>query len=791
MVTVECRNANPDELATFLATATDPDDDDIAGFTWRLNGQVVDGETADALQIRVAEGDIVTVTATDSGDATSAQVQAPCTPVGENQPPTVTVECRGATVPGQEATFLASAIDPNGDEIASYTWMVNDNEVTGQNGPSLTVIVNEGDVVTVTATDTGGAESTEATAPCTPVTNNQPPEVTIDCPDELVDGREATFRATGTDPDGDDLTYTWFVDGRPVADVTGDQLTITWADTTNVSVQVTDANGASSDVVASDCGPDNEPPAVAMECLGSITPGARAVFSATATDPDGDTISFSWFVNDVRVPGISGPLLSALVEEGDVITVVATDARGAASAPVEAPCAPISENEAPSVTVDCPDSLTPGEEATFTATGTDPDGEDDNLVYTWFVNDVAQTETGDAFTFAYSAGDEVAVKVTDEGGTSTVPETADCTEQNEPPTVSLICQGDLTPGEPATFLADGNDPEGGELTYRWLLNDRVVPGQTGPELRIVVQLGDVISIVASDEAGLDSEEATAPCTPVSENAAPEVTVECPPELSDGEEAVFTATGTDPDGDELIYTWYVNGDEVDDQNGPTLTVTYSDGDRISVRVTDTDGASSDEVTAECTDENRPPTVRIDCPAIVVFGEPTRLVANGTDPDGDRLSYIWKRNGEVVDGATGSVLTTIVDRDDRLTVTVLDGRGGMSAETSVDCNSGSRPRITVACPPELTFGKPAEFVATVTDEDGDSVENGRITVVWKVDGKLVTGTSGSSATLTLKQGQRVDVAAIDASGLVNAAMEPISCTGIVLRGPGSNGGATNGS
>jgi hypothetical protein len=280
---------------------------------------------------------------------------------------------------------------------------------------------------------------------------------------------------------------------------------------------------------------------------------------------------------------------------------------------------------------------------------------------------------------------------------------------------------------------------------------------------------------------------------VTENQAPEVTLECPPTLTDGEEATFTATGTDPDGDELTYTWYVNGQPVDGETGTTLTITYNDGDRISVRVTDARGASSDEVTAECTDENRPPTVTVECPAIIVYGEPTRISASGSDPDGDRLTYVWKRNGKVIDGATGPVLQTIVERGDTVTVTVSDGRGGFSDETSVDCLSGSRPKISIECPAKLVFGEPATFTATVTDEDGDTVANGGIKLTWAVDGKVVKDTSGSSATLTLKQGQRVDVRAVDSTGLSNAPMDPMSCSGTIVRTPpgGNNGGTGNSS
>jgi Thioester domain len=123
-----------------------------------------------------------TVASDASSTGTWAQVQAPV-----NRAPSVTLACpSGGFVYGQSATFTAAGHDADND-VLTYTWKKNDVTLSGA-GNSITVTLQAGDVLTVRATDSKGANSPSATlsescgraaapAPAAPV--EAPPAATV------------------------------------------------------------------------------------------------------------------------------------------------------------------------------------------------------------------------------------------------------------------------------------------------------------------------------------------------------------------------------------------------------------------------------------------------------------------------------------------------------------------------------------------------------------------------------------------------------------------------------------
>ncbi len=60
--------------------------------------------------------------------------------------------------------------------------------------------------------------------------------------------------------------------------------------------------------------------------------GETARFTAVGLDVDGDLLSYTWKLNSVSLSD-SGSSISLTLREGDVLSVVATDSKGAQSAP--------------------------------------------------------------------------------------------------------------------------------------------------------------------------------------------------------------------------------------------------------------------------------------------------------------------------------------------------------------------------------------------------------------------------------------------------------------------------
>ena len=114
---------------------------------------------------------------------------------------------------------------------------------------------------------------------------------------DVTTGTAIAFSATGTDPDGDPLTYAWEFGDGGTSSAQNPSHTYTAAGTYAAKVTVSDGKGgtgsATLSVVVTQA--NRNPSVVAARTpTGGVTTGTAIAFSATATDPDGDTLSYAW-----------------------------------------------------------------------------------------------------------------------------------------------------------------------------------------------------------------------------------------------------------------------------------------------------------------------------------------------------------------------------------------------------------------------------------------------------------------------------------------------------------------
>lgn len=239
-----------------------------------------------------------------------------------NQPPAVSVACPPTLVYGEPATFTAVASDDSGLPL-TYRWYVNGNLVQEGGSPSLTTAVDSDDEILVEVVDHEGLTA-QAAADCAGLHR---PQVSIECPPELVYGEPAEWHAVVTDPDSDSHEITWYVDGQPVAN--GETATLTVQAGQSVSVIAVDqsglAGGAESECVG------NHRPAVTLTCPTDLVYGEPATFTATGSDADGGELTYRWYINGEEVEGETSSTAELTIDEGDVVSVVAVDEHGVAS----------------------------------------------------------------------------------------------------------------------------------------------------------------------------------------------------------------------------------------------------------------------------------------------------------------------------------------------------------------------------------------------------------------------------------------------------------------------------
>ncbi len=157
--------------------------------------------------------------------------------------------------------------------------------------------------------------------------------------------------------------------------------------------------------------------------------------------------------------------------------------------------------------------------------------------------------------------------------------------------------------------------------------------------------------------------------------------------------LVSCVASDPDGDELSYTWSASGGNI---SGEGAVITWVAPEEvgaytITVKVTD---IRRDEATAQLTINvavNHPPVIEslTANPPVVNRGRTSTIECVASDPDDDELSYLWSAEQGDISGQGATVTWTAPSAcaTYTITVTVADGRGDeVSQALSITVNPG---------------------------------------------------------------------------------------------------------
>jgi len=262
--------------------------------------EVLSGEQRDPAGFPVGSGAMLgaTVIALPSGSVLAKDIS-------------VFIALKEAQAPGVAFTIFSF-------NSSTHMWESTQTTSSLRNTSAVGVVGSNGEIVSFTAPTAGKGgtfafavfENFKSEAPGPgPGPVNQIPSVSLSADKETADPSETvTLTATGSDPDGDTLTFSWLAPGGTLSTPTtsGGTSTATWSSANPgvyvISVSVSDGKGG----VATDAvtvtvvqpGVENNPPTFGQTGISSdvSAPVAtqKVIFSATATDPDGDTLSYDW-----------------------------------------------------------------------------------------------------------------------------------------------------------------------------------------------------------------------------------------------------------------------------------------------------------------------------------------------------------------------------------------------------------------------------------------------------------------------------------------------------------------
>ncbi|MDX1813715.1 MAG: PKD domain-containing protein [Candidatus Bathyarchaeia archaeon] len=315
--------------------------------------------------------------------------------------------------------------------------------------------------------------------------------------------------------------------------------------------------------------------------------GVTYTWSATASDPDGDSITYEWYVDDIYVSGDSSLdyIFGTSDAIGDhIIKVRVKDDRGAYSSYFTLTFTLNEEpNTSPTISpITGPTSGYQGDTVTFTATATDPD--DDAVTIHWYIDGTWQA-SGDEFIYNFStepAGEyTITARAEDSKGAFSSNATHAFTlKMNTPPIITpIIGPASGNKGVTYTFITSSSDADGDEVTYEWKV-DEIDQTATGPTLQYMFptesNFGEhTIQVKAQDSRGANSTlqshtftllDTTAPLTTHNYDDTWQTT-----------NFAITLTATDKDGVEETY-YKIN-------NGETKTVSADGQPQITSEAAD--------------------------------------------------------------------------------------------------------------------------------------------------------------------------------------------------------------
>ena len=591
------------------------------------------------------------------------------TAVTTNHPPVLTQPGNMTVDENATADQSITATDQDGNPLSfskvagpAFMTVTTTSPGTGTGTGNIHLAPGFSDAGTYAATvraDDGNGGTNDKTLTITVNNVNRQPVLNAISPMTVTENATADETITGTDADGDALTFTK-VTGPTFVTITTSTATsgnvhaapgIGDAGTYTVQAQVSDGALTDTEIFQVTVNPfvaGNNPPVLAPPNDMTVAEGATADQVITATDVDGNPLSFS-------------------KQAGPSFMTVTTTSPGSGTGTGNI-------------------HLAPGfsDAGTYAATVRADDGN---------------------------------------GGTNDKTLTITVTNVNRAPTLNAISDMTVTEGATSDQTITGSDPDGDALTFSKATGPAfmtVVPtSATSANVHLAPGAGTAgtysASATASDGDLTDTKSFTITVNPAQGgNQAPVLTQPDNMTVNEGETADQTLNATDPDGDPLSFskiggpTFMTVGTVSSTTGNVHLAPGFADAGTYTgtVRADDGKGGTDDKsFTITVNNVNRTPVADAGGPYTGIVGLAVSFSGSGSsDPDGDPLTYSWDFDStdgiqEDATGATPSHTYTVAAAY-TVTLTVSDGTlsgtdtatatisasGGFQADASV--NGGDR-------------------------------------------------------------------------------------------------------
>ncbi|MDH3751768.1 MAG: putative Ig domain-containing protein, partial [Gammaproteobacteria bacterium] len=496
---------------------------------------------------------------------------------------------------------------------------------------------------------------------------------------------------------------------------------------------------------------NNTAPMISGTPPSQLSVGAQYDFTPSASDPDGDTLTFSitnrpgWASFNTATGRLAGSPGSGDVGPHNNIVISVSD--GAASASLPAFSIIVNAvNSVPTISGNPPSQVTAGGLYDFTPTASDADGDplSFNVVNlpAWASFDSATGRlSGAPGVGDVGAHNNIVVSVTDGAASAVLPAFSIIVNlNNSAPSIAGTPNTQVSVGGSYDFTPTASDPDGDTLTFSianqpvWASFDTTTgrlsgspgAGDVGPHNNIVISVTD-----GAASASLAAFAINVTTT----NAAPIIAGTPPAQVVSGSQYDFTPTASDPDGDALTFSitnrpsWATFDTATGRLSGTPGTINIGAHNNIVISVTD--GAASASLAAFSiivNAANSAPTISGNPPSQVTVGSQYNFTPTASDADGDTLAFsvtnrpAWASFDAATGNLSGAPGPADVGNHSNIMINVSDGQASASLPAftiTVAGAANSPPTISGSPPSQVNANSSYSFTPTASDPDGDTL------------------------------------------------------------------------
>jgi hypothetical protein len=394
-------------------------------------------------------------------------------------------------------------------------------------------------------------------------------------------GAAYSFTPDAADPDGDELSFSiinqpaWATFNEVTGQLSGDPVVGDVGVYSDITISVSDGQFTTAlPSFAINVFSGNAAPSISGTPVTAVTAGQGYVFAPAASDPNGDTLTFSivnkpvWSAFNSSNGRLTGAPTEAHVGSYPDIVVSVSDGEFSDSLPafsitVETA---ISPNAAPVISGTPANMVVAGSSFSFTPGASDADG--DALTFSvvnqpaWATfNTLNGQLSGTPLSGDVGVYGNITITVSDGQASDSLTFSIEVVEQNVAPVIQGAPAATVTAGESYVFVPTASDANGDTLTFSisnkpaWASFNTATGRLSGTPIESQVGSYPGISISVSDgalSASLPAFTITVE-TSVTPNSAPVISGNPASEVTVGSAYSFVPTASDADGDALTFS----------------------------------------------------------------------------------------------------------------------------------------------------------------------------------------------------------------------------------------------